>query len=603
MVFGAYVYYSSLVFNLGKTLMNCYTGTNVQASDNRVVPGGMTLTDAELTQALTDLKYLSAPKIAHAQKDAARERISLYDVIVQKDYLNEDDLGKVLAYHYQLPYISIASSNIASSLLHLLPKAVAEKYQSVPFGVDADGLHIATTRPESKDLFAMLTKKAGAKSYRLSYTSQSSIRAALYLYKEKLQSVFNTLLEQAISGSVPIANLVDELFEYAYETRASDIHIEPLQDRTVIRFRIDGVLHDEATIPKKLHAQMVSRLKVMARLRTDEHLSAQDGRLNITVGGEDLTARVSIVPVVTGEKVVMRVLAKNSRQFSLADLGMHEADLKQVKKGFNKPFGMILSTGPTGSGKTTTMYSVLKILNTRARNIATIEDPVEYELEGINQIQVNSKSNLTFSEGLRSLLRQDPDILFVGEIRDQDTASIAVNAAMTGHLVLSTMHTNDAVTTLPRLIDMDVEPFLAASTVNIIIGQRLVRKICEHCKTSLELKKTAKGWIGDTEQVGLLGSLNPTLLDQHVGKKTSLRIYRGAGCTACHDTGYQGRLGIFEVLEITPKLAALITAKASSDTLAAQAEADGMSTMLDDGMEKVLTGQTTLSEIVRVTMG
>jgi type II secretory ATPase GspE/PulE/Tfp pilus assembly ATPase PilB-like protein len=262
---------------------------------------------------------------------------------------------------------------------------------------------------------------------------------------------------------------------------------------------------------------------------------------------------------------------------------------------------MILSTGPTGSGKTTTMYAILKILNTRDRNIATIEDPVEYELDGINQIQANAKTNLTFAEGLRSLLRQDPDILFVGEIRDEETADIAVNAAMTGHLVLSTMHTNDAVTTLPRLVDMQIEPFLAASTVNVIVAQRLVRQICSHCKTSIELKRTAKGWLGDTEQTAVLNALDPAMVDKHFGKKASVRVYHGTGCTACHDTGYQGRIGIFEVLEVTPKLAQLITARADSDTLSAQAIADGMSTMLDDGLEKVLSGQTTLLEILRVT--
>ena len=563
----------------------------------------MALTDAELAQALTDLKYLSTQKLARAEAEAKRSSISLYDVIVQQDYLNEDDLGKVIANHYQLPYISLASSKIDPDLLHLLPKGVAEQFESVPFEIDDAGLHIATTQPQATDLFAMLTKKLGAKAYRLSYTSEGSIRSVLYQYKEQLQSVFNVLLEQTQTENIPIAKLVDELFEYAYETHASDVHIEPLRNRTIIRFRIDGVMHDQATIPKNLHSQIVTRLKVIGRLRTDEHLSAQDGRLNITAGGEELAVRISIVPVVSGEKVVMRLLAKNTRQFSLTDLGMHENDLKLVKKGFSRPFGMILSTGPTGSGKTTTMYSILKILNTRSRNIATIEDPVEYELEGINQIQVNEKTNLTFSEGLRSLLRQDPDILFVGEIRDQETAGIAVNAAMTGHLVLSTMHTNDAVTTLPRLIDMDIEPFLAASTINAIIGQRLVRKICEHCKASLELTNTAKGWQGDAEQVGLLNSLSPKLVNDHVGKKTSVRVYHGVGCTACHDTGYQGRLGIFEVLEITPALSALITSKADSDKLLAQAEKDGMSTMLDDGMEKVLTGQTTLSEIVRVTQG
>jgi type IV pilus assembly protein PilB len=343
----------------------------------------------------------------------------------------------------------------------------------------------------------------------------------------------------------------------------------------------------------------------MARLRTDEHLSAQDGRLHLSdkTGGEEMTVRVSIVPVINGEKVVMRLLAKHARQFSLTELGMSPGDLAKVRMGMRRPFGMILSTGPTGSGKTTTIYAALKILNTRDRNIATIEDPVEYVVDGINQIQVNAKTNLTFAAGLRSLLRQDPDVLFVGEIRDEETADIAVNAAMTGHLVLSTMHTNDAVTTIPRLVDMKIEPFLAAGTVNVIIGQRLVREICSHCKASVELVRTATGWKGDPTDSVLLASLDPALVQKYFGKKTSVRVYRGTGCSACHHTGYQGRFGIFEVLEITPKMSQLITAKADSQVLAAQAAKDGMTTMLEDGLQKIISGRTTLSEIMRVTRG
>lgn len=561
----------------------------------------MTLTDDELAKVLEHLKYLPATKLAAAQEDAKREEISLYEALVQHDYLNEDEVGKVMAYHFQMPYVSLTSINIAEPLLRLIPEQVASTYKTVPFELTNGSLHIATNEPDAQDLFAMLAKKAGASDYKVSFTTEPGIAAALHLYKQDLQSVFDALLKKSANNSEPIAQLVDKLFEYAYDARASDLHIEPLREQTVVRFRIDGVLHDEVFFPKKIHDQIVTRLKVLARLRTDEHLSAQDGRLHVNLGGEQLTVRVSIVPNVMGEKVVMRLLAKHSRQFSLTDLGMSNDDLLQVRQGFSRPFGMILSTGPTGSGKTTTMYAILKILNTRDRNIATIEDPVEYELDGINQIQANAKTNLTFSEGLRSLLRQDPDVLFVGEIRDEETADIAVNAAMTGHLVLSTMHTNDAVTTLPRLVDMQIEPFLAASTVNVIVAQRLVRQICSHCKTSVELKRTAKGWLGDTEQTSVLNALDPAMVDKHFGKKASVRVYHGTGCIACHDTGYQGRIGIFEVLEVTPKLAQLITARADSDTLLAQAIADGMSTMLDDGLDKVASGDTTLLEILRVT--
>jgi type II secretory ATPase GspE/PulE/Tfp pilus assembly ATPase PilB-like protein len=565
----------------------------------------MALTDIELAQILKDLKYLPVQKLETAEQEATSDNISLYEALIQHDYINEDDLGKVIAYHYQLPYVNPNRINIAKPLLQLVPKHVVESFQTVPFELDDEGLHIATAQPDATDLFAMLAKKAGAKDFRVSYTTEPSIIAALHLYKQGLQTVFNAVLQQAAAAesSTPVTELVNMLFDYAYDAKASDIHIEPQRDETVVRFRIDGVLHDEVSIPKQLHDQIVSRLKVLARLRTDEHLSSQDGRLHVTIADEELTVRISVVPVVMGEKVVMRLLAKHARQFNLADLGMSEPDLEKVRDGFSRPFGMILSTGPTGSGKTTTMYAILKILNTRERNIATIEDPVEYELDGINQIQANAKTNLTFSEGLRSLLRQDPDVLFVGEIRDKETAGIAVNAAMTGHLVLSTMHTNDAVTTLPRLVDMGVEPFLAASTVNVIVGQRLVRQICTHCKASLELTRTIKGWKGDTSQASLLNNLDPGMIAKHFGKKTSIRVYHGTGCTACHDTGYQGRIGIFELLEVTPRLAQLISAKVDSDVLLAQAIKDGMTTMLDDGLDKVITGETTLSEVIRVTEG
>lgn len=561
----------------------------------------MTLTDDELAKVLTDLKYLPAAKLETAREQAASEAISLYDALVRHDYLNEDDLGKVAAYHFQLPYVSLNNVEIAGPLLHLIPEPVAEQFQTLPFELEGDSLHIATAQPDATDLFDMLAKKAGAQSVHVSYATEPAIAAALHFYKQDLQTVIDNLLRAG--ATPPIADIIDQLFGYAYDARASDIHVEPLRERSVIRFRIDGVLHDEAYFPKSLQPQIITRLKVLARLRTDEHLSAQDGRLHVTINGEELTVRTSIVPVVMGEKVVMRLLAKRTRQFSLTDLGMRGDDLEAVRDGFNRPFGMILSTGPTGSGKTTTMYAILKILNTRDRNIATIEDPVEYELEGVNQIQANVKTNLTFSEGLRSLLRQDPDVLFVGEIRDEETASIAVNAAMTGHLVLSTMHTNDAVTTLPRLVDMGIEPFLAASTVNVIVAQRLVRQICTHCKASLELTSTPKGWQGDNTHAAILNSLDEKLVAKHFGTKGSVRVYHGVGCSACHNTGYQGRIGIFEVLEITPKLAQLITAKADAASLLAQAVQDGMTTMQDDGLEKVIAGQTTLTEVMRVTQG
>jgi type II secretory ATPase GspE/PulE/Tfp pilus assembly ATPase PilB-like protein len=558
--------------------------------------------DTELAQILGDLKYLPAEKLQAAEAQARQEHTSLSEALVRHEYMGDDDLGKILAYHYQMPYVSLYNVAISDDMLHLVPKPVVERFQTIPFKLDQDGLHVATAQPDATDLFDMLAKKAGVKQLRVAYTTEQSITNALHYYKQKLPTVFNNLVGHD-QKTTPINDLLNTLFEYGYDAHASDIHIEPQESETVVRFRIDGVLHDEVRFPKKLHDQVVTRLKVMARLRTDEHLRAQDGRLRVAVHGEELSVRVSIVPVIAGEKIVMRLLAKRTRQFSLVDLGMSPRDLDKIQRGFNRPYGMILSTGPTGSGKTTTIYAILKILNTRDRNIATIEDPIEYVLNGVNQIQANTKTNLTFSSGLRSLLRQDPDVLFVGEIRDEETADIAVNAAMTGHLVLSTMHTNDAITTLPRLVDMHIEPFLAASTVSLIVGQRLVRQICNHCKMSITLTRTGKGWSGDETEAGLLASFDPKLLATYFGAKTSVRVYKGKGCSACHDTGYQGRLGIFELLEITPKLAQLIGAKADSDTMQAQAIKDGMLTMSDDGLAKVVAGKTTLGEILRVTKG
>ena len=344
-------------------------------------------------------------------------------------------------------------------------------------------------------------------------------------------------------------------------------------------------------LPKKLHEQIITRIKVLASLRTDEHMAPQDGKMRISLVEEELDIRASILPIVYGEKIVCRLLASRFRQFSLVDLGMRDSDLKKVTNGFKKSFGMVLSTGPTGSGKTTSIYSILKIINSREKNITTIEDPVEYRMKGVNQIQANPKANLTFASGLRSILRQDPNIIFVGEIRDSETASIAVNAALTGHLVLSTLHTNDAATALPRLSDMGVEPFLIASTVNVIVAQRLLRKICEMCKSSIDIKRQ-----------DFLKNLPSEIVTKHFGEKENIRVYKGQGCPVCHHTGYAGRVGVFEVLDVTNNIRKLITQKADADVILSQAIKDNdMTTMLDDGLIKVKQGTTTIEEVLRVT--
>ncbi|MDZ7744160.1 MAG: GspE/PulE family protein [Candidatus Saccharibacteria bacterium] len=562
----------------------------------------MQISDKQLVKLISELDYVSADDLKKAQDNATTSGISLYESLQRSELMTDENLGKLIAYSYKLPFITLGQLNIPEEILKITPKETAEKFRVITFELKDGELKIGTSEPDNQTLFANLTKKAGAEKFRLYYVTEQDVSSTLRLYKEKMQSVFKDMLQQkGQGGDLPVAHIVETIIEYAFTNQASDIHVEPTREESYVRFRIDGVLHDVVKLPRRLHDQVVTRIKVLARLRTDEHFSAQDGRTRVTVDEKDVDIRVSIVPVIGGEKAVLRLLASHMRQFGLTDLGMQEADLKKVRDGFAKPYGMVLSTGPTGSGKTTSMYAILKILNVREKNIATIEDPVEYELKGVNQIQANPKANLSFANGLRSILRQDPDIIYVGEIRDEETANIAINSAMTGHLVLSTMHTNDAATTLPRLIDMKIEPFLAATSVNVIIAQRLVRKICDRCKASLELTRTKTGWSGDDVSAKQLAALDPATVSRHFGATGSVRVYRGKGCGACHETGYSGRVGVFEVLEVSPAIQKLITDKASSEAITAAAVKEGMTTMMDDGMKKVRSGITTLEEILRAT--
>ena len=390
---------------------------------------------------------------------------------------------------------------------------------------------------------------------------------------------------------MPIIKIVDTLLQQAYQDRASDLHLEPLEEKTTVRFRIDGILYDIIDLPKDIHDLLITRLKIMAKMRTDEHQAAQDGRFEIMLDSEKVDIRVSIIPISDGEKAVLRLLSRAGRELSLEELGLKGQDFKKLKENIRRPYGMILATGPTGSGKTTTLYAILKILNTREVNIATIEDPVEYSIIGINQIQVNPKTNLTFAEGLKSIIRQDPNIIMVGEIRDEETAGIATNAAMTGHLVLSTLHTNNAATTLPRLLDMKVEPYLISSTVNIAIAQRLVRKICMSCIESYQPAEE------ELENLREKINLNKILNKNH--KK--LVLYRGKGCPMCHQTGYRGRIGIFEVLEMKENIKDLVMKNANAGEIEKQAITNGMTTIFEDGIQKALTGITTIEEVLRVT--
>ena len=553
--------------------------------------------DDDLYKSLLELGVIDKDKLIAASEQARKDHKPLEDVLLDTDLLSDENLAQTISDLIKIPFIRLREVAIAPDVLKIIPQVVAKKQQIITFAFDEQGLKLAMADPTSQTILDFVAKKTGNKVTPY-FATKRDIDNALLLYREDLQKSFDELLKEKVNQAAasssdkeaPISEIVDLLINYAFGNRASDIHIEPEKDRSLVRFRIDGILHDVLEIPRDLHDQIVSRVKVASKLKTDEHLSAQDGKMQLQLPEEELDIRVSIVPTTKGEKVVMRLLSSTSRQFALSDLGMREGDLNRVKDGFNKPYGMVLATGPTGSGKTTTIYAIVKIINTRDVNIATIEDPVEYEIEGVNQIQVNSKTNLTFASGLRSILRQDPNAIFVGEIRDNETADIAVNSATTGHLVLSTLHTNDAATTLPRLLDMGVEPYLVASTVNVIIGQRLVRKICEKCRFSVEL---------DLEELGK--NVTPTLLKKQFGEQKQVRVYKGKGCPVCHQSGYDGRVGIFEVLVMSPEVKELITSKATSDTIREKAVALGMTTMLEDGLEKVQQGITTIDEVLRAT--
>ncbi|OGE44146.1 hypothetical protein A3B45_00965, partial [Candidatus Daviesbacteria bacterium RIFCSPLOWO2_01_FULL_39_12] len=438
----------------------------------------------------------------------------------------------------------------------------------------------------------MISQKTSQK-VEIYLATERDMSQSLQIYRKDLRQMIQKMLQVDPSGlisDIPIADIVDLLITYAHRDKASDIHIEPEEENLLIRFRIDSILHDVLNLSKDFHQRIVTRIKVLSNLPTDEHLSAQDGKMRMKVDDENLDIRVSIIPVADGEKVVLRLLSSKFRPFSFEELGMDKLDSKNVTDAINKSYGMVLSTGPTGSGKTTTIYSILRILNTRDKNITTIEDPIEYRIKGVNQIQLNTKTNLTFANGLRSILRQDPNIIFVGEIRDSETASIAVNAALTGHLVLSTLHTNDSATALPRLIDMKVESFLVAATVNIIIAQRLVRKICLACKHKIVLKR---------EEIAK--NIPLEIISAHFGNKKSVSVFKGMGCEICHFTGYIGRIGIFEVMEITERVRRLIIEKKDSDIIKKETISEGMTTMLDDGLQKVVSGITTIEEVLRVT--
>ncbi|MEK9152584.1 MAG: ATPase, T2SS/T4P/T4SS family, partial [Patescibacteria group bacterium] len=511
----------------------------------------MPLSSDQFRNLLVEPGYVAAADFDAALKESEKKNQTLEETLVDKGFIPDEYLGQLVADAIGYPFARISVEKIPDHILRVIPERVAKKKLVVVLGVDNRGrIRIAMHDPDDLDMIRLVEKKIGKRAVPY-FATLKGLHSGFERYTKDLESAIKSLFEEygllSAAGTADaerdgkVVRIVGMIMNYAYQSNASDVHIEPRENEVLVRYRIDGILHDVVSLPKNVVDPLLARIKILSNLRTDEHMAAQDGKFQELIEGERIDVRVSILPVVEGEKIVMRLLAEKGKRFSLEDLGLLDRDLKTVNRHAQKSFGMILATGPTGSGKTTTMYAILKILNTRDVNIATIEDPIEYQIEGVNQIQVNQRTGLNFASGLRSIVRQDPDIIMVGEIRDEETAGIAVNAAMTGHLVLSTLHTNDAATTLPRLLDMKIEPFLIASSVNMIIAQRLVRHICQRCVVSHAL---------DVDS--FKDRLPPALVKKYLQprkKGVPLSAYKGKGCEACALTGYRGRVGVFEVLE------------------------------------------------------
>lgn len=560
----------------------------------------MAMTKEKLKVLLVNPGYLSEDDFNKALKEAQSKKKEVIDLIIDDGLIKDEQFGQLVAQNIGYPFVNLREEKFDEKIFYSIPDLVARSRKLIAFSADENQIKVGMTNPEDLEMIHVLEKKF-SRTVKPYYITTRDLNQALLRYRaglkedmeDVLQRIKNIGEDQEKKDELMI-KIVDLFLEYGYTSKASDIHIEPGRVDVIIRFRIDGVMHRVLVLPKEFLELILSRIKIMAKMRIDEHKTAQDGKFQFKYQDNNIDARVSIVPVNEGENIVIRLLAASNREVNLDESGLLNENLKLVKSIIKNPHGMILVTGPTGCGKTTTIYEILKILNTNKVNIASIEDPVEYDIEGISQIQVNPKVGLTFAKGLRSLVRQDPDIIMVGEIRDQETAKIAVNSAMTGHLVLSTIHANDSATTLPRLLDMGIEPYLIVSTIKIIIAQRLVRKLCEKCRYSYKISP---------EEIKIINKdvkLKKIISEKYKKNLDKLYLYKGKGCKVCSGSGYKGRVGIFEVIEMNEAIKEKVLRKASSEEIEKIAEEMGMSTMFEDGINKVLNGITTLDEVFRV---
>ncbi len=554
-------------------------------------------------------------KLTQAKADKLNK--SLEEVLIADGIINEADLYEKAGDYLQVPYIGLKGKEIKKEILNLIPGPVAGAHQVVAFDKEKNELKLAMTDPTDIQTIEFLRRKTGLDP-KVFITSPSDLKEALHRYHAELEEDLR-VVQQDVTGTgemgtgelkkaaeeIPTINIVNSILEHAVYEGASDIHIEPGEKELAVRYRIDGILKNVMTLPKNVQSGLIARIKILSNLKIDEHMTPQDGRFKIQIQDEKMAFRVSIIPVYDGEKIVMRLLHEGAKPLTLDQLGFLDSPRKLVEEAIKKPYGMILVTGPTGSGKTTTLYSILGILNQPDVNISTIEDPIEYRIQGVNQSQINPKVGFTFASGLRSFLRQYPNIIMVGAIRDQETAEISIHAAMTGHLVLSTLHTNDAPTTLPRLVDMGVPPFLVAYTTNIVMAQRLVRKICPFCKKGYFLDKSVASELGrvfDVKKISTLFKDNiPKDYKDEGNDVEKITFYKGEGCNRCGQTGYKGRIGIYELLVIDEELIRMINAHATADDIKKYAREHGMITMLEDGLVKAKMGVTTIAEVLRVT--
>ena len=577
-------------------------------------------TSSRLARLLVSEGLVAAGDMADATKEAERATRPLADVLRERQLASAELLVHAQAELAGIPYVNLRRARIDQDVLATLPAELAERFMAVPLAFISGRVAVAmvdAANVQTVDYLATVMQQ----SLKVCMASEASVRHVLAQYKTDLGAVDAAAeasqqeTRQELASRVktivqdsPISRALSTILEYAAKTSASDIHIEPTEDKLVIRFRIDGLLRQVMDLPKSLEPALVSRVKILAELKIDEHRVPQDGQFGVKVADKEIDLRIAISPVIWGEQVVIRLLDKTGQNFDLSDMGLAGRSLRAVEQGIKRPSGMVLTSGPTGSGKTTTMYALLRAIKDESINIITLEDPVEYKMSGVNQIQVNTDVGLTFASGLRSILRQDPDVVMVGEIRDRETANLAVQAALTGHLVFSTLHTNNAAGVLPRLLDMGIEPFLIASTVNTVIGQRLVRRVAEQHTTRPATKLEAR-MISQTVGTILPQTSNQaTIVAEDLGYY-SLPLATGPEYQLAEGTdtpetpgGYSGRIGLYEVMTINQDIQKLITTRATSSEIEKLARAQGMVTMRQDGYLKAIDGITTLEEVNRVTV-